>query len=513
MYNYNADDDEPLNHDHDDDVVLATRWLTLTPLPIVNRTPSSAIKAKNSLMICATQAAIILMAISTSTAVESTGIRMPSFATPTSLPNYYSFRISRSKLIVDPTMPSGTSIGLSYCAEASSNCASHAISIRRIEQQENTVGFDVKSARGWMEHIEENEGQMYGVGAYTVLRCDAIYTKQKCRWKIWGKDFHIHRLCSSFRSLMENENSESFNENIGFEWKRTSIQRTDYIIGALLGDAEMYLLNVKSTEESQPFELEVDKGIRTLMLTVLWTPTIMNGKSNKIHGEKSMIIRAHAAFASSSHVRNGAESLPTPISVCLAIPRIPSPEALSILPRRHSGDRGCRASSTQLIGPHAKVSSWCRNRRPLEDSFKDGDVGEVLLMGLGKDISNVGGQGFINSLEILEGLISNLFVIYKDGTVRTAPASKVLSGYARHLVSEEIHQTHGLRLDDKNAPIVGDADDWSEIFVTSSVRLIVPVKRVLIPPVGSRDSMTLWECSGSDVHHQTELLWSGILKK
>lgn len=482
-------------------------------------------KTKNILLICATHAAkaiisvpLLLIAISTSTSTDVASTGMPSFAIPTSLTNDYSFHRSRSKIIFDPTtnMPSGTSIGLSYCAEASTSSekSSQDISIRRIEQQDNTAGFDVKSARGWMEHIEKNEGKLYGVGAYTVLRCDAIYTNQKCRWKVWGKDFHIHRLCSSFRSLMENENSESFDGNIGFEWKRTSIQQTDDIIGALLGDAEMYLLNVKSTEESQPFDLEDDESIRTLMLTVLWTPAIMNGKSNKINGARSMIIRAHAAFASSSHIRNtGAESLPTHISVCLAIPRIPSPEALSMLPRRHSGDRVCRASSTQLIGPHAKVSSWCRNRRPLEDSFKDGDVGEVLLMGLGKDISNVGGQGFINSLEILEGLISNLFVIYKDGTVRTAPASKVLSGYARHLVSEEIHQTHGLRLDDKNAPIVGDADDWSEIFVTSSVRLIVPVKRVLIPPVGSRDSMTLWECSGSDVHHQTELLWSGILKK
>jgi hypothetical protein len=177
-------------------------------------------------------------------------------------------------------------------------------------------------------------------------------------------------------------------------------------------------------------------------------------------------------------------------------------------------DKRFRATPAQSVGSNAKVSSWCRNRRPLEVLFKDSTVGEVLLMGLGGNAAIVGGQGFIDSLEILEGLISNFFVIYRDGTVRTAPTTKVLPGYARHLVSGQINQTHGLRLDDKNAPVVGDADDWSEVFLTSAVRLIVPVNRVLIPPVGGRQPMTLWEShhNGSNAHLFTNLLWSGIQK-
>lgn len=358
-----------------------------------------------------------------------------------------------------------------------------------------------------MEHIEQSEGEFYGVGAYTVLRCDAIYTKYNCRWKIWGLDFHMHRLCSSFRALVKNVSPEPLDNYYEVDWEHESIRRSNDVINAILSDAEMSLVNIETTVELHDTNLEVDDCVRTLMLTVLWTPA-------KIH-DKMPIIRGHATFAGLSRVWNpDGELLPEPITVCLAIPSNPSSEALSLLPRRLEDSERRQVAPAQSVGPNAKVSSWCRYRRPLENLFKDSGVGEVLLMGERKNTANIVGQSFIDSLEMLEGLISNLFVIYKDGTVRTAPTTKVLSGFVRHLVLEEINQTHELRLDDMNAPVVGDADDWAEVFLTSAIKLIIPVKRVLIPVRGT-DSVTLWESPdrGSDDFPFTGILRAGLHKR
>ena len=96
-----------------------------------------------------------------------------------------------------------SSIDVPFCAEASF-ANDNDIKINRIENDNVKLGYDVSSARGWMEHIEQCDGKMYGVGAYTVLRCDAIYSSEnKCNWKIWGLDFHMNRLCSSYRMLMK----------------------------------------------------------------------------------------------------------------------------------------------------------------------------------------------------------------------------------------------------------------------------------------------------------------------
>jgi hypothetical protein len=121
--------------------------------------------------------------------------------------------------------------------------------------------------------------------------------------------------------------------------------------------------------------------------------------------------------------------------------------------------------------PSAKLSSWCRIRRPLEDTFKTNGVGEVLLT---RKISSSPGQ----NLELLEGLTSNLFIVYRDGTIRS-PTKGVLRGFAQYLVMEAA-ESLGLKIVDE--PItLQDARDglWVESFVTSSVRLIIPVGRII----------------------------------
>lgn len=88
--------------------------------------------------------------------------------------------------------------------------------------------------------------------------------------------------------------------------------------------------------------------------------------------------------------------------------------------------------------------------------------------------------------EILEGLTSNFFVVYKDGTVRTADKG-VLCGYVRHLVIDCADRA-GLRMD--YSPILmDDATNglWESAFITSSSRLIYPISRILIPEISEED--------------------------
>mmetsp|Transcript_26792 Transcript_26792/g.54152 ORF Transcript_26792/g.54152 Transcript_26792/m.54152 type:complete len:598 (+) Transcript_26792:282-2075(+) len=394
---------------------------------------------------------------------------------------------------------------------------------------------DVTSARGWMEHIQQCEGSFYGVGAYTVLRCDIIYPfgeyekkssesesrLQMFQWMVWGKEFHLNRLLSSYELLVSSRLDEGEDiVDVPSAVAQEAKDETFTLMNKLLNEAKRSFLDNSSpstfTKQDQSLSnSNQQKLVRTLMMTVLWTPPKADHTTGN-DGIGKPIIRCHAAFAGSSrpfHVQNEEFSLAPPISTCLAIPNTPGFEELAKLPKRHSPS--CTDFPYQNIGASAKVSSWCHDRRPLEDTerYKPAEcgVGEVLLLRQGKEILRDDGAArrnkksavhdFIGSLEILEGLTSNLFVVYKDKTVRTAPTGSVLSGYARHLVIEELRVAgddsktlpdsncadimKGLVLDDVNPPNITDAlrGLWSEVFVTSAIRLVTPVNRVLIPPI------------------------------
>jgi len=457
---------------------------------------------------------IIVMSLSTaveSFIIDSTSATVSdSSAAPT--PEFFS-SCSRSHT----PLKMGANVDVPFCAEAfagSDIAAPCHVQINRLEHDNGEMGYDVSSARGWMEHIEQCDGPLYGVGAYTVLRCDASYTKHKCNWKIWGFEFHMRRLWSSYRMLIETLGSDF---DIAASCEIESARRTDSVINSLLDEATLSL--IESIQETHHVDLQAGHFARTLMLTVLWSPSRNDANSNS--KESEIIIRGHATFSGAPRPQFCTEdSLPSPISACLAIPSDPTAEAMALLPRRHRNDDSGQDQPTQMVGASAKVSSWCRARRPLEDStrFKvpGSGVGEVLLVGgvRNKDFDDA--HNFIDTLEILEGLIANFFVIYKDGTVRTAPLPTVLSGYARHLVLDVINEVQELVLDDSNAPTVQDAKDglWSEVFVTSSIKLIIPVNRVLIPPVEGMESTILWQsdCRGPNYYPFTQLILSGILQ-
>jgi hypothetical protein len=301
---------------------------------------------------------------------------------------------------------------------------------------------------------------------------------------------------------------QSVGSDFDDEAKSITIQRIVGVINALLKESARSLLDAL-IEESKHDDLTSADLSRTLVLTVLVTPSRKDTHSNEIETDniKAITIRGHATFADATLAQTLIDdALPAPISVCLAIPIDPTAEAMSQLPRRHH-------QSHDHVPPTAKISSWCRIRRPLEDPirYKVHGVGEVLLV---NNHLKSGEHSFVDSLEILEGLTSNVFVIYKDGTVRTAQLPKVLPGFARHLVLDALDRVNGLVLDTSSAPTVHDAKAglWSEVFVTSAIKLIVPVNRILIPSIGiGQEPTTLWQSNFDPKNHSfTRLIQSEV---
>ena len=149
--------------------------------------------------------------------------------------------------------------------------------------------------------------------------------------------------------------------------------------------------------------------------------------------------------------------------------------------------------------PQTKIASWCRLRRQMErpETYKPQGVSEVLMVrdhGFNEDEQNIHEHHHSHSptLEVLEGLSSNFFVIYDDGTIRTA-SDGVLHGYVRHLVLQHAEEC-GLVFDPTKPVLLNDAarhksqlqrgeeeSQWKEAFITSSSRLIIPISRILIP--------------------------------
>jgi hypothetical protein len=91
-------------------------------------------------------------------------------------------------------------------------------------------------------------------------------------------------------------------------------------------------------------------------------------------------------------------------------------------------------------------------------------------------------------LQILEGLSSNVFVVYDDDTIRTA-SEGVLHGYVRHLVLESALEC-GLTHDPAPVWLLSPEEcrrHWKEVFITSSSRLIYPVSEILYPSAVDTD--------------------------
>jgi hypothetical protein len=145
------------------------------------------------------------------------------------------------------------------------------------------------------------------------------------------------------------------------------------------------------------------------------------------------------------------------------------------------------------------------------------EVGEVILCGedspdptgLG-GWTDHGGMPVPGQTELWEGLTTNLFIVYKNGILRTAPTDRVLDGYVRHHIVEN-HQSFGIQSVQEAAPLLEDSDQWREVFVTSSVRLVVPVQSVSVMRGGVR--VPVWTSGhfvSRDETNRGVLLWRKI---
>jgi branched-subunit amino acid aminotransferase/4-amino-4-deoxychorismate lyase len=114
-------------------------------------------------------------------------------------------------------------------------------------------------------------------------------------------------------------------------------------------------------------------------------------------------------------------------------------------------------------------------------------VGEVLLTRECRDENDDD-----DDVELLEGLTSNLFVVYHNGTLQTPPCDSVLGGYARQLVLD-CAAASGTRWEVMEGSIkLSEASQWKEVFTTSAIRLVSPVNVVIQVQPGDGTTKTVW---------------------
>jgi hypothetical protein len=346
-------------------------------------------------------------------------------------------------------------------------------------ESEVTDAFEVheiKSNSGWASPrawLQSMQGDDTAGGVYSVLRCD--YRLDNGEWKIWGLDFHLRRLQQSFSHCLV-DNKVSINPDY-----QAASRRSRQLLNILLENIAANLLEPQRTSLNSEF-LPSSLCAVTVMVTLFW---------QSIHDNKRIVVRGHS-FSTGVPV-NLWEYNPEPVVASLAMGRSKvSPQTSIPLPNRYS------------LCPEAKLTSWIRRRRPLEQTFQKPHIGEVLLL---RQLD----RSEEDKYEILEGLTSNVFFVYPEGMLRTA-SRDVLLGFGRHLVLEATASCEGLQVDDSTTtPItLDDAPLWQEIFLTSSIKLVVPVCQILVPIHADTSEEIIWKQIWSTKSDTATPFWPAI---
>lgn len=143
-----------------------------------------------------------------------------------------------------------------------------------------------------------------------------------------------------------------------------------------------------------------------------------------------------------------------PDEMLLSIERFQAPP----LHVAREGARCITSAEVARVNPASKTSEWMHIRKRLA-SARPPDIYETFIVNA-KD-------------QILEGLSSNFYAI-EYGELRTAGA-QVLAGISRQVVMETCAAIIPLRLD---APLRANIPHFSEAFLTSSSRGIIPVVEI-----------------------------------
>ena len=129
-----------------------------------------------------------------------------------------------------------------------------------------------------------------------------------------------------------------------------------------------------------------------------------------------------------------------------------------------NGVRCNTSTDVARLNPASKASEWMHIRRQLA-AARPPDVYETFIVAADD--------------QILEGLSSNFYAI-ENGELRTAGA-QILAGISRQVVLETCATIIPLRLE---APLRADISRFSEAFLTSSSRGIIPVVEIDGIPIG-----------------------------
>jgi Amino-transferase class IV len=355
---------------------------------------------------------------------------------------------------------------------------------------------NVASPRRWLES--------HPPGAYTVLRADIFTSKNKnersTRSYVWGRDFHLKRLVHSIQCFqLLSSSSET-------DYKASMDQRdTDGVVSSQTIEVTSKMID--SLIESVPSAAyELPPPVTTAMITILWHSNAgRNVHDINIVGHICLAPGALSTFRAPPSTLESYMPTWESVTVTVALP----PPSLGPHPSRVAeGLNNSPLLPSRLDSfPTAKLSQWCHLRRPLELEFKeqpwdafDIDVGEVLLS-----------QTQDDHTALLEGLTSNFFIVEKvdPGKNRGPPAyilrtagSGILKGYARSLVIDHAIQL-GYEVDSVNPPLLTatSTQSWVECFLSSSVKLVTPVHRIMIPVYS-------WTNDGAPITSSFEEVWS-----
>ena len=385
------------------------------------------------------------------------------------------------------------------------------IDTKDVEEALTHVGkpepYNLVSPREWLEFCEARQRERLRDdestqefledscgGAYTVLRCDYLMDQES--WKIWGEEYHFRRLQESFRSLICQTKLDRY---LNSENQMIALESSRQVMNLLLDEAQSTIMANMNQEK-----IGDSKSI-TLMLTLLWDldHTVSQDNENPIR------VQGHAfsTMVTSKSYSDGAGNPNTPLQAVIG--HLPAPVLESHEAYKKSGSSSLPNRYQNF--PQAKLSSWCRRRRLLEDIFKGDGIGDVILTMPCDDkiqtetslsSEEAAPQRTKPNIKLLEGLTSNLFVVYPGRIIRTASSDHVLGGYVRELIIEQAKNC-GYTVEFGSISLE-DASLWQEVFVTSSIRLIIPVEKMFLPVPkdagsnGNFDLQTLWESNGRE---------------
>lgn len=179
---------------------------------------------------------------------------------------------------------------------------------------------------------------------------------------------------------------------------------------------------------------KTEKNVIT-MLTLLWTPS---------HSNSTILVNGHIALVPMKDKFH-------PETACVALSPTDYHKKIE-WPNRFS------------FHPTAKYVSWCFDRKPLEQILSP----HKIIFLIDEDENS-----------ILEATTSNFFTLYDDGIWRTN-MDLALHGYAQDIIYKTIdkHTTAQIK---SSRVLLQESHRWKSVFVTSSVSMIQPVGKILIP--------------------------------